>query len=273
MPPSTALAAPLGARSAAMQRPRTTPPAAPHPDQVQEQELTVHTVTTETADEAITSLPAPLSPSREHDEFTMGTDINTEPETETESGISEKSIEDPGSSSANPVETNEVLHESVQKTQVHVTEASQGDEAITTVESVESTSAHSASSEAVGDEEATEDTDGTEDGREENDVEGADKTKAATSTANLASLRDLILRMAQNMDGKRMVEREVDDEDDLRLQEFERILGQLIAGSREGQHADSNATSTVADDGQTSAQEDASARAGEEAEAKTYSYH
>lgn len=196
---------------------------------------------------------------------------NSEPETEAESGIFEQSTETPGSSPADSVETVEALHESKQKTRVHVTETSKGDEATTTtVESVEMASADAASSEAVSNEEAIEGgTEGTEDGRVETDVEGAEKSKAATSTANMASLRDLILRMAQNMDGKKTVEREVDDEDDLRLQEFERILGQLIAGSREGQHADSNATSPVADDaGQTSAQDDASTGAGDEAEAR-----
>lgn len=194
-----------------------------------------------------------------------------EPDTEAESGIAEQSTGTPGSSSAAPVETDGVLHESVQRTEVHVTETSQGDKITTaTVESVEIANAGIASSEAVGEEEATEDgVEGAEDGGVENDVEGADKSKATTSTATLASLRDLILRMAQNMDGKRMVEREVDDEDDLRLQKFERILGQLIAGSREGQHADSNATSTAADgDGQTSAQGNASTGAGEETEAR-----
>ncbi|KAK8017436.1 mitochondrial mRNA processing protein [Apiospora rasikravindrae] len=62
--------------------------------------------------------------------------------------------------------------------------------------------------------------------------EQAEELKELSGTSSLSNLKDLIVRMAQNIDGKEVSERDMDDEDDSKLREFERILGQMMTDSR-----------------------------------------
>ncbi|KAK8066965.1 mRNA degradation protein [Apiospora hydei] len=77
--------------------------------------------------------------------------------------------------------------------------------------------------------------------------EQVEELKELSGTSGLSNLKDYIVRMAQNIDGKDVSERDMDDEDDSKLREFERILGQMMTGSRAA--SSSTAQASDAEDG------------------------
>ena len=56
--------------------------------------------------------------------------------------------------------------------------------------------------------------------------------KETPDTSGLSNLKNLIVRMAQSIDEREVSENDLDEEDDSKLKEFERILGKMMATSR-----------------------------------------
>lgn len=62
--------------------------------------------------------------------------------------------------------------------------------------------------------------------------EQVEELKELSGTSSLSNLKDLIVRMTQNIDEREVSEIDMDAEDDSKLREFERILGKMMADSR-----------------------------------------
>ncbi|KAK8855184.1 mitochondrial protein [Apiospora arundinis] len=62
--------------------------------------------------------------------------------------------------------------------------------------------------------------------------EQAEELKDMPDTSGLSNLKDLIVRMAQSIDEREVSEKDLDEEDDSKLKEFERILGKMMADSK-----------------------------------------
>ncbi|KAK8002032.1 mRNA degradation protein [Apiospora marii] len=71
-----------------------------------------------------------------------------------------------------------------------------------------------------------------EDNLKPDQEEQVEELKELSGTSSLSNLKDLIVRMTQNIDEREVSERDMDDEDDSKLREFERILGKMMADSR-----------------------------------------
>ncbi|KAK8041398.1 hypothetical protein PG994_014405 [Apiospora phragmitis] len=72
--------------------------------------------------------------------------------------------------------------------------------------------------------------------------EKVEELKALSGTSSLSNLKDLIVRMAQNIDEREVSERDMDDEDDSKLWEFERVLGKMMADSKAASSSPTQAT-------------------------------
>lgn len=71
-----------------------------------------------------------------------------------------------------------------------------------------------------------------EDNLKPDQEEQVEELKELSGASSLSNLKDLIVRMTRNIDEREVFERDMDDEDDSKLREFERILGKMMADSR-----------------------------------------
>ncbi|KAK8135454.1 hypothetical protein PG984_003394 [Apiospora sp. TS-2023a] len=81
-----------------------------------------------------------------------------------------------------------------------------------------------------------------EDSLKPDQQEQVEELKELSGTSSLSNLKDLIVRMTQSIDEKEVSERDMEDEDDSKLREFERILGKMMADSRASSTSGTQAT-------------------------------